>query len=766
MKAKLLSKAVKGVVAATLASTVPLLGYGAALEEVIVTAQKRAQSMQDVPIAISAVQGEDMRVGGITKMENLAPSIPSLHISEAFGTDQFFLRGLGSGVNFGFEQAVGQVIDGFYYGRSRFGRSQFLDIERVEVLKGPQGALIGKNTTAGAINITTARPTEEFEAWVTGNAHVEGIEGYSVEGAVSGGLTDTLMARFAFLQEDTDGFMDNKETGDDDQQNDDQVYRLSFLYEPGDEFNALFSWTYGDFDRQGRNMDLRKCSDSFLGFLANNGVTNEDCKENYKRTADAKRNGVPDESNETEFNTVGLTLNWEFDNFTLTSLTGYADYDYFEKGDIDRSSVEYIGSDIGEDYEQYSQEIRLVSSTDGPVEWIVGGFFQTTEQDTLFNVNFNGATRGIPPIAGAIANRHLVTHQESDTYAVFGQLSWHINDNWMVTVDGRYTREDKDGEQEQFPTEIYNDNNRIPRPPGPNPIGLYNEHVVKADLTEKNFSPNVTMVWEPDSDNMYYASIKTGFKGGGFDHQLIIDSSAGQDVIDDRFEYEDEEVLAFEVGGKMILLDSTMHLNWALFYNKFDNLQVSSLVGPATFSVGNAASAKTYGFETDLKWAATDHLTLSLALSLLTAEYDDFDGQCNFVQLSTATCPDPVNETQPLDGETLQYAPDYSFSASAEYVWPVGENLELVGFVQVYGQDETALALDLDPNTFQDSYEKVDARVTLQSGEGDWSVSVIGRNLTDETVANFANDHTGFSGGYFSLLEAPLTVAIQGTYRF
>jgi outer membrane receptor protein involved in Fe transport len=767
LKLKRLSGTVKAVLAITVGGSASMLTNAAVLEEVVVTAQKRAQSMQDVPIAISAVKGEDMRVGGIDKMENLAPTVPALHIGEAFGSDQFFLRGLGSGVNFGFEQAVGQVIDGFFYGRSRFGRSQFLDIERVEVLKGPQGALIGKNTTAGAINITTARPTDEFEGWVTANAHVEGNEGWSVEGAVSGGLTDTLMGRFAFLQESRDGYFDNKETGDENQDTDDEVYRASLLYEPSDEFNALFSWTYGDFDRQGRNLDIRKCSASFVSWLGANNVTNEDCRENWKRTADAKRNGIPDESNETEFNTVGLTLNWEFENFTLTSLTGYADYDYFEKGDNDRSPIEYLSSDLGEDYEQFSQEIRLVSSTDGPVEWIVGVFYQETEQDTLFNVNFNGDARGGPAV-GHVANRHIFTNQESETYAIFGQLSWHINENWMVTVDGRFTREDKDGEQEQFPTEIYNDNNQIVAPQPGNPIGLYNEHVAKADITEENFSPNVTLVWEPDGDNMYYASIKTGFKGGGFDHQLSADTGAlGQAEVDDRFEYDNEEVLSFEVGGKMVLLDGAMHLNWAAFYNKFDDLQVSSLTGTATFTVGNAASAITYGFESDLKWAATDNLTISAAISLLTAEYDDYDGPCHFGQTVAEGCITSGGSTfQELDDETLQFAPDYSFSLSAEYVMPLSDDLELVGFVMVYGQDETELALDLDPNTGQDSYEKWDARLTLRSTDDTWSLSVIGKNLSDERTANFANDHTGFNGGYFSILEPPRTVAIQGTYRF
>ena len=190
---------------------------GRVLEEVTVTAQKREQSLEDVPIAIHAVMGDEMRSSGIEKLESLAPTVPALHVSEAFGGDQIFLRGLGPGVNFGFEQAVGQVVDGFFYGRSRFSRLQFLDLERVEVLKGPQGAVIGKNTTAGAINITTARPTDEIEAWVTGGYEFDGAEGGSVEGAVSGPLGDLVKARLALRYENKDGFLDNTATGNEDQ---------------------------------------------------------------------------------------------------------------------------------------------------------------------------------------------------------------------------------------------------------------------------------------------------------------------------------------------------------------------------------------------------------------------------------------------------------------------------------------------------------------------------------------------------------------------
>ena len=185
------------IIAAVYTNTPLAAEKSRALEEVVVTAQKREQNLQDVPVAIQAVLGEEMRTSGIEKMETLAPTVPALHVSEAFGGDQIFLRGLGPGVNFGFEQAVGQVVDGFFYGRSRFSRLQFLDLERVEVLKGPQGAIIGKNTTAGAINITTAKPTAELEGWITLAEEFDGAEGESYEGAISGPLSDKLMARLA-----------------------------------------------------------------------------------------------------------------------------------------------------------------------------------------------------------------------------------------------------------------------------------------------------------------------------------------------------------------------------------------------------------------------------------------------------------------------------------------------------------------------------------------------------------------------------------------
>jgi outer membrane receptor protein involved in Fe transport len=777
MKNLSIARVVISAIFATLASA-PLLASEMVLEEVTVTAQKREQSLQDVPISIIALAGDQLRSAGIEKLDALAPTIPAMTVTEGFGLDAVFIRGLGSGVNMGFEQAVGLVVDGIFYGRSRFGRSQFLDIERVEVLKGPQGALVGKNTTAGAILITSAKPTQEFQGWVTGNAYAEGFEGYSIEGALSGGVTDTISARFAFLWDDRDGYMDNLQTGDEDQGIEDLSARLSVLWEPNDSFNALLSWTYGDLDRQGRTLDVRVCDDlatpiaaggppsltPYGDFLSRNGITNEDCLENYKRSADSKRNGIADESNVTEFNIFGFTMNWVFDNFTLSSLTGFAEYDYLEKGDNDRSPVEFLSSDLGEDYEQFSQELRLVSDTGGTFDWIAGVYYLHAEQDTLFNLHVNA----VPPNGpGLRINRHIVTGQETDTYSAFGQLAWHFSDSWTINFDARFTHEEKDADQEQFPTEIYNDS--VPRqgPGAGGPAGAFNVHSVYGDRTEDDFSPGVALIWDANAETMLYASAKRGFKGGGYDHNLSAGTNLTQDEIQDRFEYDEEKVTAFELGGKLILAEGRAQLNFALFRSKYDDLQVSALSGPGTFTVGNAASAISQGLEVDGKWLIQDNLTFGFAGAILDASYDKYDdAPCNFQQIHRGNCSDPVNKTQDLSGKTLQWSPDWSYSASLEHIVPVADNLEWVTFILLYGQDETALALDLDPNTFQDSWHKLDARVTLRAADGKWSVSLVGRNLTDKKTASWANDVPVFDSSYWSILEPPRVFMLQGTVNF
>jgi outer membrane receptor protein involved in Fe transport len=739
----------------------------ATLEEVMVTARKREESLQDVPISITAVAGDRIAAEGIQRMEMLAPTVPNFTFAEAVsGSDQMFIRGVGSGVNVGFEMAVGQVIDGFFFGRSRFGRAAFLDIERVEVLKGPQGALIGKNTSAGAINITTRKPTDEFEGYISPLYEFEADEGFSIEGALSGPITETLKARVAARYDDRDGWVENKDTGEDDQAVEDVSLRGTLVWTPTDSFDATLQYAYGDYDRDGRTRQASTCDPSFLGFLAMTGNT-EDCKANQVRYTEITRLGQTGgfENFTTEYDFIGLTLNLQMGTHTLTSLMGYADAEWTDNFESDLSSAEQVGAFLTSEETQKSLEVRVTNEAGGPFDYIIGLYYQDAEIESNFDLHLC-----IPfypvcnPMAPPSGTRVILTDQDGDTIAGFGQLTWNINEQWSATVGARSTHEDKDGRSEQFAAFLYTKDRR---PPG-GAAGLGNEHNVTGKVDEDNFSPSFELQWRPTDDMMFYGSVRRGFKGGGFDHQL----NASQEAAERGFQFDEEEVTAFEIGGKMTLLEGSAQLNWAVFRSEFDDLQISALQPDVSFQVGNAASAITQGVEVDGKWQATENFRLSAAVAYLDAEYDDFpDAPCNGEQVRSmdpaCTLVTPTTGVQDLSGAPLQYAPDWNFVIDGEYVWPLAGDLELVAFARAYYTDDMFLATDLDPNVTQDDYWKIDARLSLSHLTQNWEIAVIGRNLTDEITANFGNDGNGAAGAsYFKMIEPPLSIALQGTWRF
>lgn len=723
------------------------------LEEVIVTAQKREEGLQDVPIAISAVSGDSLRMGNINNLQDLSSLVPSLYVAESFVGDSIFIRGLGSGQNnLGFEQAVGRVVDGYFYGRSRFSRISFLDIERVEVLKGPQGALIGKNTTAGAINITTAKPTDEFEGWITPTYEFEADEGYTIEGAVSGPLGDSLRGRLALKLVDRDGYIKNTITGEDDVSKEELVGRASLVWDASDDVEVMFQYQYGKIEHEGGNNQYSKCVAPLSFIFA--GISGDDCTANYRRTGTATKNGINVEGKETNFDTYALTVNWQVGEHTITSLTGFASYDYIDLQDGDRSPIEATLPEFAEDYEQWTQEFRLTSPQGENHSYIIGLYFMDKEQLTDYIVHFN------IPAARSIQSRNTFTEESASTYAVFGQWTKHLNEYWDITVGGRYTYEDKKAHSVQFGSELYT------TVPDPNCFafipGVCSTHDIKDDFNEDNFSPEFNVQWRPNDDAMYYASIRRGFKAGGFDHNLVADSS-DPDIMD-RFRFDREEVTAFELGAKLTLADGASQLNIALFRSEFDDLQLGGFLdsSSAINTVTNASGATSQGVELDFTWRATQGLTLFAAVAYIDSTYDDYvDAPCYTLQ--TAGC---VNGRQDLSGEKLQFTSDWKGSANAEYIWQLGGGLELVGFLQLSYVDEFPLQADLDPSLFQDEYVKVDARVTLSNANNSWAVSIIGRNLDNELTSNYGDDVPAQAGTVWRSVDAPRSIALQGTWRF
>lgn len=782
------------------------------LEEVIVTAQKREQSLQDVPVSVSVVTGDAISETGMTNLDELSTHVPNLSIQEGSQTTAITMRGLGSGINQGFEQSVGMFIDGIYAGRDRQFRSPFLDVAAVEVLRGPQGTLFGKNTIAGAINLTTAKPTDEFEASLRTTYEPEYNE-YSVEGIVSGGITDNLYGRLAVKQAESDGYMENSYNNRDEASKVETVLRGTLVWEPTDELSITTKYETARYDVGGENNAID--TSGGWGQIYAMEDPNYDEGDEYSRSAS---NEFSDNNNES----VTVTVDYEIGEYTLTSITGYSTYDYDDYQDVDFSPLDMLALEQEQDFSQWSQEIRLTSPIGDKFDFITGLYYQTSDLEhhkrldsdigTLaagvpagvvnipVDVNFDPA--GLPygslntfnevdlldgaqvldhpagffpfnaPGAMYLAaandarsSRVSDFEQESETWAIFGQGTWHVRDDIHLTLGLRWTREEKEATRSLYLTE-YETENALPiTDPNyalltfiqNNVFGTY-EHNIKDDNTVTNFSPSFKAQYDLNDDVMLYASVSKAFKSGGYDE-------AGTTGVMEEFSYDDEEALSFEVGGKLTVLDGRGSLNFAVFHTNYEDLQVSAFVGDK-YVVGNAAEATSQGVEIDGVFRLTEALTMTASMAYLDATYDEFENaSCTLAQIQASgsnanTC------TQDLKGETLAFAPEWTANIGLNHVASLSDSLELTSMLNLNYTDEQYLAQDLDEQSLEESHVTVNGRIALADLENNWELALVGKNLTDEEIRTYSNDTPLMDGAFFTYMAPPRTVAVQFTLSY
>ncbi len=287
-------------------------------------------------------------------------------------------------------------------------------------------------------------------------------------------------------------------------------------------------------------------------------------------------------------------------------------------------------------------------------------------------------------------------------------------------------------------------------------------HDISDKFDESNFSPVLNVQFSPDQDSMYYGSIRKGFKAGGFDHLLV--AQQDEENIDERFVFDSEEVLSFELGAKLTLMDGSAQFNAAIYRSEFDDLQLGGFLNSTDVinTVTNAGSAVTQGVEMDFRLRATDKLTIFTTLAYLDSTYDEYENAPCYT-LQTQGC---VAGKQDLSGEKLQFAADWRASVSAEYYWELADKFELFGSAQMYYVDEYPLQADLDPKLVEDGYTKIDARLTLVPNNANWEVSLIVRNLTDEFSTNYGDDVPAQAGTVWRSVDAPRSIALQGRYQF
>lgn len=767
------------------------------LEEVVVTAQIREQGLQDVPIAVTALSGEKMNDMGLTDLTDVTQYIPNVDINQGQATPNLFIRGIGSGTNAGFEQSVGLYIDGVYSGRGRLAAVPMtMDLARIEVLKGPQGILFGKNTIAGAVSVTTARPTRELEGYVDLlYSPTDGEQLYT--GVVSGPLTQSLSGRVALRYQGMDGWWDNEFLDEKGPQNDDWYGRGQLLWEPTETLEILAKYEYGDFSTKNSPIVVYQSDQP-------RNRWGEDVFPIVSERDEAAFNVA--DTNDTRTDVFALTLNWDVDFATLTSISAYSHYDTTRTTNSDMAVTASLERLQEEDYTQYSQELRLVSPGGALFDWLVGGYYQQSQLDiSKTNTALDFARSGplsVPTLVGTQGSIPSKFDQDANSWSIFGHLTWNFTNTMRTSLGLRYNEETKKLDKQilapglgsRFGTGT--DVIVFANPLNQNALieDLRSHTFNDLERTERRWTWAWDLQWDVSDFAMTYAKVSTGFKGGGYDEAYtgpgpVIRTGnvftgepdggtiPGNDA--SVLEYEPETVTAYEIGAKMNF-GGVADLNIAVFRMDYKDLQTSSLIGD-TFRVGNAGEAYSQGVEIDSRWAVTRKLTFRGAVAYLDAKYSDFQG-------ATCTVPqsaDPANNPgcldengnniqepgqtggQDLDGETLVYAPKWSAALSAEYFQPLGDALEMLFNVDVNYRDKFFSALDLDPNTEHDATTFVNARLALSSITGTWTVALVGKNLTDQTSYVWRNDVAlTNSNSYFGVPERPRSFAIQGIWRF
>ncbi|HEX7025904.1 MAG TPA: TonB-dependent receptor [Gammaproteobacteria bacterium] len=746
--------------------------FPSGLEELVVTARKKEEALHNVPISAVPVSGEKIQQHDIANLAELSAYVPNVHIGEDLITSQLYIRGIGSGINPGFEQSVGVFIDGVYFGRGRSSRNPFLDIERVEVLRGPQSVLFGKNTVAGALNIVTANPTETWENSLTALYETE-LKEYALTGVLSGPLSGNLGMRAAFRAAGMEGWIDNTNKHETEPKTEDRELRLTLDWQAANNVEVLGKIWTGTFDTTGRALQVTTCSPSMLGLLAFNGFS-ADCSLDERKNAAGTRvtslNGVTgvdfnDEQSTTNFQSASAAVNWNLESLTVTSITAYSKYDFVDHHDLDLTPLSFLSLQLTEDYNQASQELRVATDRGGRLDYTAGIYWERSDLLTVGTTHISdlqfpgGLTGGLLPIGPLLGTSIISSDQEAETFAVFGEINWRIDDRWNLIGGLRYTKDKKAIDQYQVLADLG------ATTPTNNPDILtafplllnVEPYVIRDSFEESNVSPGLTVQWQPDDTLMTYASVKAGYKVGGFDFPHPTADTG-------NFRYEDEEVTAYELGAKKVFPEVQADINVAIFKNDFEDVQVSVFNGVLNLVVDNAAETRSQGVEIDGRWRASDRFSLRGMLAYLDSKYVRFPGaQCYVGQTPAQGC---INGAQDLSGKETLFSPEWSANLTLEYRNTIFTDWLLTAALDYQYVDEHVITDDLDPNLHQSGFSKYNLLVGLDSPSGKLSIAFIGKNLTDEITGSAANDVPVFAGSYFKHTDPPRTLALQVTYRY
>ncbi len=733
------------------------------LEEIIVTAQKVAQQYLEVPVAVSTVTGEVLDMAKVTQFQDLVQVSPSVTYNQT--GDQrgvgVLVRGIGT-TSFltAVEPTVSTVVDGVTLGRTAQFISNLVDIERVEVLRGPQGTLFGKNASAGLINVITKRPSDEFEGSI--RANVTDDDGWGIQAQVAGPLSDAVRGRISAFTKEFDGFINNTVNGDTLGGYESFGFRGKLEFDIGNSANLLL---IGDYSEQDRDCCAFVPTDlgaspayafDFQGITVN--------EENVSAPIGIE----PGDFSDTESSGLSAELTVEFENFVLTSITAYRGFTLESQQNVDMipyTEPTYArllflsnGATNGGDQEQsqFSQELRIHTTASDTFNLTAGLFYWDQSVERYFErelaicaaPGFDPALSpdpaDTPCLFGVTGFAFMNTDVDTENWALFGQADWRLADTWTATLGLRYTQDDL----------AYSIDRQSTGPAVPPPFQG------SGQTDESNLSGKLALMWDVSDTTMLYGSYAEGYKAPAFD--LVFGADAER--LSNPVAPETSE--AWEFGMKAEF--DRLRLGLTAFHTTFKDLQGQGTIpGEIGFFLTSAGTALTQGLEFDFTAKPTANLLLNGGIAYIDATYDEYpSGPCHSGQTEAQGC---VGGVQDLKGKDIPNSPDLKVAVQARYDAELNATVGLYVIAGYRWQDDTVANVNQDPRLDHVSYDIFDLTVGLESDDGRWTASIFAKNLFD----NFYEDlriesdvlSPGMVGHYLSR-DAWRYIGAQFDYRF
>ena len=725
---------------------IPLPASADFLEEVIVTAKKREESLQEVSVAVTAFSQKMMRDIGLANTNDLGELLPAVEISAPSGNQQakIVIRGSGA-VDFAAntQTTVGVYVDEVYLHNAFMNTMQTFDLERIEVLRGPQGTLYGRNATGGAVNFITAKPTDEFSGYA--KAGYGNYDAVQVEGAVSGGITDTLAGRIAATYSGGGGWMEGRTTipgtvgGDDFNENDFYSWRGMLEWTPQENIRAL--WTINGSQDKSDAYSYQHAGVVDATFAPCDATVRDDCIDFffYQDPDGQEERGDPTKGDfdlhaEADYESLGtnLRVDWDLENFMVTSITAYSKFQRFTPGEEDGSPNLLSHNFYRHDTDMWSQELRLTSTTDGPLDWIVGFYYAEDNLDANNEYIFFGF------------ETFQTFDQKQESIAVFANVGYQINEQFKISAGLRYTEDDislnhrSDAFDPPFPVGFGSGANAIPGTfdPGTSAANSYDDVGWKIGID-----------WTPNEDWLVYATVGTGYKSGGIN--VGFGSPAEFNI------YDEETLLAVEGGFKSTLWDGRARLNVSAFYYDYEDLQIfdqtTGAFGLALF-IGNAPQADYAGVEVEFLVNPVEGLDLMFNVNHLSTEFK------NLVRPVTG---------EDLSGNSNVYAPDWKFTGVARYEWatPGFMDGKMAASLNWSWRDETFHSIENRSDVRSKARWLAGGRLSWFSADENIEVALWGKNLSDTVYRKQTFDFS--TSGWLTLVgNTPRTFGGEVVYSW